>query len=126
MSLGDNAYDVSSQILQAFDNHKVNVPLQPSQADENVPRDKFGKPTTNLQPLLVDILISKAEEKISSDVSGGKPVEELEFYALPNKVNQNDEITWNTHKFRVMLVWPIQLGGITQLVLCNAQREIDV
>jgi hypothetical protein len=126
MALGDNAYDVSSQIIQAFDYHKVNVPLQPSQADENVPRDKFGKPTVDLQPLTVDILVSQAEETINADVSGGKPVEVLEFYALPNAVNENDEVTWNTHKFRVMLVWPIQLGGMTQLVLCHAEREIDV
>lgn len=126
MALGDNPYDVTSQVTQAINDNKVSVTLKPSQADENVQRDKFGKPINDLPTTTIDIVVTKADQTIKPTLSGAQPVEQLEFYSEPNSVNENDEVTWNGYVFRVSGVWPLQLGGITAVFLCHAEREIDV
>lgn len=124
MALGDNHYSIP-RLLLAFNDNATQVSVTLSQADEAVSRDKFGKPTGTLNTATIGIVISKAEIDISAVVSGGKPKEVLEFYALPNTLSENDEVTWNGHTFRTSSAWPFGLGGQQQLLFCKAEREVD-
>lgn len=125
MALGDNRFGVSAGLDQAFSSHAVSVSVSRSQAGVNIPRDKFGDPIQAPVVDTISILVNKAEETIKPTEAGGKPVEVLEFYALPSMLNEGDEITWNGHEFRTSAVWPFGLGGMTQLVSCKAEREVD-
>lgn len=126
MPLGENPFSVVGQLGFMFDAHKVAVQLNPSKADVAVPRDKFGKPLQLPTPQSVYIVVSKAAEDIKPTEAGGKPIEVLEFYALTGTVNENDEISWNGHSFRISCVWPFGLGGMNQLVSGKAEREVDL
>lgn len=124
MALGDSRFDVS-RLMLAFNGNATQVLITLSKADEAVPRDKFGKPTGAPNTASIGIVISKAELDISAVVAGGKPKEVLEFFALPNTISENDELTWNGHVFRTTSTWPFGLGGQQQLMFCKAEREID-
>ena len=126
MALGDNRYQDSATLLTAgFTAQSVQVTITPSEASLNVPRDKYMRPISPTTTTQISIVISKAENKIKQTEAGGKPVEALEFYALPDTINENDELTWNGHTYRTTAVWPFGLGGLTQLVSCEAEREVD-
>jgi hypothetical protein len=107
-------------------NFPTQVQLYPSQAAQNVPRDKFGKPISSLASTTIGVTISKADLVIKPEISGGKPIELLEFYARTNTIHENDEIVWNGHRYRTTTVWPFGLADTSQIVLCKAQREIDL
>jgi hypothetical protein len=124
LALGDNHYN-ASRLLFAFDANATQVLITLSKADEAVPRDKFGKPTGTQNTATISIVISKAEVDISAVVAGGKPKEVLEFFAVPNTISENDELTWNGHVFRTTSAWPFGLGGQQQLMFCKAEREVD-
>lgn len=126
MALGDNRFDVSGRLLLGYSPNAVSVTVSRSVADQDVPRDKFGKPTQVPVTATIQIVVSKAREDIKPTPAGGKPVEVLEFYAQPGDINENDEITWNGHTFRTSSVWPFGVGGLTQLLSCQATRELDV
>jgi hypothetical protein len=104
----------------------IQVELRPSQADEAVARDKFGRPVSALPTTTIGVVITKADTDISPTISGGKPVECLEFYTMIDAIHENDEIVWNSHVYRVSTVWPFGLAGQTQMMFCKAQREIDM
>ncbi|MCF8566908.1 hypothetical protein LLE49_19500 [Alicyclobacillus tolerans] len=126
MALGDNRFDVSNRLLSGFDDHVVSVMVTRSVADQDVTRDKFGKPTATVVTATIQIVVSQAREDIKPTAAGGKPVEVLEFYTQPGDISENDEITWNGHTFRTSSVWPFGLGGLTQMLSCQATRELDV
>ncbi|EPZ47637.1 hypothetical protein [Alicyclobacillus acidoterrestris] len=101
------------------------IQLLPSQADENVERDKFGRPLSTIPPTQVNVIITKADLNIVADVGGGKPVEQLEFYCHTGDVNENDEIQWNGHTYRVIMTWPFAFAATARISHCKAQREVD-
>lgn len=125
MAIGDNRYNITSRLVEGFDDNAVQVLVTLSKADEAVTRDKFGKPTQAPTTVTIGIVVSKAELDISAVVSGGKPKEVLEFFALPGTLSENDELTWNGHVFRTSSTWPFGLGGLQQLISCKAEREVD-
>ncbi|MCL4440231.1 MAG: hypothetical protein M1609_06480 [Firmicutes bacterium] len=126
MALGDNRYNITPRFTGAFNDNAIQVPVTHSQADEAVPRDKFGRPTQALTPVTIGIVISKAEVDITPVAAGGKPKEVLEFFALPGTIGENDELTWNGHVFRTSSAWPFGLGSLQQLIFCKAEREVDL
>ncbi len=107
-------------------NFPIQVTITYSQANQNVSRDKFGDPTVASSSSTIGIIITKADTEIKSSVSGGKPIELLEFYTNISTVNENDEITWNGHTYRTTTVWPFGLATETQLLFCRATREVDL
>lgn len=72
----------------------------------------------------VQIVMSRVPENIQPTAEGGKPVESIEFFALPNSINENDVVTWNGHEFRTSSVWPSAFGGMTQVLYCKADRMV--
>lgn len=125
MAIGDNRYNITSRLTESFSDNAVQVPVTLSNADDAVPRDKFGKPTQAPTTATIGIVVNKAELDISAVVAGGKPKEVLEFFALPGTLSENDEVTWNGHIFRTSSTWPFGLGGQQQLISCKAEREVD-
>lgn len=125
MALGDNRYDITGRQGLAFGDNAVQVPVVRSQADEAVPRDKFGRPVQSSTPVTIGIVVSKAELDVTAVIAGGKPKEVLEFYALAGTISENDELTWNGHVFRTSTAWPFGLGGQQQIIFCKAEREVD-
>lgn len=101
------------------------VTWTPSQADTNVTRDKFGRPTP-LASSTIGVIVTQADLVIKPDVSGGKPTELLQFYTQNSTIKENDEIIWNNNTFRVTTAFPYGFAATSHIVLCKAQREVDL
>lgn len=117
---------VSGIYTELFIMNYPSVTVTRAVADQNVTRDKFGKPTQTLVTATIGISVIDATEDITAVAAGGKPKEVLTFYAQNGAILENDEVSWNGHAFRTRSVLPFGLSGQTKLVYCKADREVDM
>lgn len=128
MPIGDNRFSkVGNDFSTLLDLNGTMVNVTRTVQADITNTNIFSEPTDYTpDKFQAKVLVIDKSMDETAVIAGGKPKEVLRIISASGTFIEEDDISYCTHSYNVKNIEQLQLGGINELDICDATREVEV